>query len=580
MRSILRAMAFLKLRKKLLGLLVLASAAYGGCTYAFVFILREVLEITLESKDESALWRVAGLMALTALGAATFAYARTMLTKYLSYRVARDAQNKVMAHLVNLPISYFHGQRSGELIARMTSDANSLRRTVGMAADFIKNPIELVALVAAALSIDWKLALLGGVGFPLAIVPLIVLSRKMRKASRKSRKKVADLVSGMVQIFGGIRLVRAYGQERTEHDRFVKTNESRFRQQMKQARAKALSRGMVELLSFLGLVSVVVVGGLMIIRTGADAKNLYTLILALMVMYRPAKTLAKSNEEIQSTIPGAERIFELQDVRNDMPDAPDAVEVGGLEKAIEIRNLSFRYDEDVPVLRDINLRVEKGQTVALVGHSGAGKSTLLDLVCRFYDPQEGSVTLDGIDLRSIKLKTLLAQIAVVPQEPFLFNDTVKANILYGRPDASQEDVEAAARAAAVHDEIVALADGYDTVVGERGTLLSGGQRQRVSIARALLRNAPILVLDEATSSLDSESERLVQTAVERLLEGRTTLVIAHRLSTIKNADRIAVLVAGRIEETGSHAELLERSETYRRLWQMQGAGPAEPAEAE
>ncbi len=578
MRSLFRAMKFILPYKGRLVTVMAASLAHGGLWGAMIWLAGDAFEAALIKHERDKLWLLAGVFLAAAVAHAVFGYVGSYLSKFTANRVARDAQNKVMGHLLGLPISYFHTHRSGELLSRMSYDANALHKTVRLALDMVQGPLKLLAVAAVIFSKNWLLALLGFVGFPLAIGPLIILSRRMRKASRKSREKTADLSSIMVQIFGGIRLVRAYGQEGTEHGRFVDTNERAFAHQMRGARAKALGKSIVETLASLGLLAVLLVGGEMSLRGQFDAGDMISFMAALFAMYGPAKAITKANEEIQSTIPGAERIFELQDVRSDLSEAPDAVEVHGLEKTIEIRDLSFRYNQDVPVLRDINLRVEKGQTVALVGPTGAGKSTLLDLVCRFYDPQEGAVTIDGIDLRETKLKSLLAQIAIVPQEPFLFNDTVKANILYGKPDASQEDVEAAARAAAVHDEIVALSDGYDTVVGERGTMLSGGQRQRVSIARALLRNAPILVLDEATSSLDSESERLVQRAVERLLEGRTTLVIAHRLSTIRNADRIAVLVEGRIEETGTHAELLERSETYRRLWQMQGAGPAGPAE--
>jgi ATP-binding cassette, subfamily B, bacterial MsbA len=580
MRNVFRALVFLKGRKAQVFALLVAALAYGACSYIFIKVVKEFMDAALELKHKPLLWHVGALFVTVALGMTYFAYARTILSKYLAYRVARDAQNLIMGHLLTMPISYFHGKRSGELIARMTTDINSLRRAIGLATEFVKSPILLVWLVAAAFDINWQLALVGFVGFPLAIGPLIVLSRKMRKASRKSRQKIADLASSMVQMFGGIRLVRAYGQEAAEQARFIKTNESRFRQSMKKARAKALSRGTVELLSAMGLVAAFMLGGMMIINRTITPGEVTALLIALISMYRPAKALARSNEELQDAIPGAERVYELHDVRSDLPEAPDAVEVDGLIQSIEVRNVSFSYVEGTPVLEAVDLHVEKGQTVALVGPTGAGKSTLLDLVCRFYDPSDGVISIDGVDLRQVTIRSLLSQIAIVPQEPFLFNDTVKANILYGKPGASDEEIYAAARAAAIHDEILQLDNGYETIVGERGLRLSGGQRQRVSIARALLRNAPILILDEATSSLDSQSERLVQTAIERLLEGRTTLVIAHRLSTIKHADKIVVLVAGRIEETGTHQELLERSTTYRRLWEIQQAGPPPAPERE
>ncbi len=583
MRSLFRAFRYLRHYWARVAIMLVSTLIYSGTVALMAYLSGDLFKAVLtDAKDlgdpekQRRFAQVIFLCKVFAVAAvlrAFFGFARTYLTKYLSNRTARDAQNQVLGHLLSLPISYFDGKRSGELLSRMTHDAYAMRKTVRLAINMFQAPITLLALAGNMFYKKWDLALLGFVGFPLAILPLLMLSRKMRKASKHSRKKVANLTSHMVQLFGGMRLVRAYSQEDTEEGRFIGTNEKVFKHQMKGARAKAIGRPVVEILASLGIASVMIVGGYMNIVSGTlDASVIATFVVSLMAMYGPAKMLTKANEEIQHTIPGVDRLFALLDVRSDLPEEPDASEVVGLNESIEVRNVNFSYVEGTPVLRDVDLRVEKGQTVALVGPTGAGKSTLLDLVCRFYDPVEGAITIDDVDLRQLKIRSLLAQIAIVPQEPFLFNDTVKANILYGKPGASDEEVQAAAEAAAIHGEILQLDNGYETVVGERGTRLSGGQRQRVSIARALLRNAPILVLDEATSSLDSESERLVQRAVERLLEGRTTLVIAHRLSTVRHADRIVVLVDGRVEQTGAHDELLESSATYRRLWEMQQAG--------
>jgi subfamily B ATP-binding cassette protein MsbA len=573
-RSLLRALGFALPYKGFLVALALASAAYASTNALFVLLTRDAFEAALLTKDQTGLWTIVILFAVVVVARGYFAYAQAYLSGYLANRVAREAQNHVMGKLVSLPLSYFHGQRTGELISRMTSDAGSLSRSVNLATELVKEPITLIAVAAMILNLKWQLALLGFVGFPLAVWPMVVLSRKIHRASQKTREKTADISSLMVQIFGGMRLVRAYGQERTEHGRFVDTNEAIFKQQMRSTRAQALGRPLVEILSSIGVAAVVLVGGGLVFSGAILAQDVVAFLVALGLMYGPAKALTRANEEIQASIPGANRLFELADARNDMPEAPDAVEIQGLREGLEFRNVTFSYVPGTPVLRAISLRIPAGRTVALVGPTGAGKSTLADLACRFYDPQEGAVTIDGLDLRRVRLRSLLDQIAIVPQEPFLFNDTIRANILYGRLGAGREEVEAAARAAAIHDEIAAMPEGYDTRVGERGTRLSGGQRQRVSIARALLRNAPILILDEATSSLDSQSEHLVQQAVDRLLAGRTTLVIAHRLSTIRNADSIAVLVDGRIEDSGTHDELLARSGTYRRLWEMQQAAPA------
>jgi subfamily B ATP-binding cassette protein MsbA len=522
------------------------------------------------------LWIIGGLLMLVAFSRGLLSYVQAYLASYLANRVTRTAQNRVMERLVFMPLSFFNSQRTGELLSRMGLDASALRKTVKLAADVVKEPLILLGAIGVVFYMNWRLALIGFIGFPLALWPMIVLSRKMRKASRRSREKAADLSSLMLQIFGGIRLVRAYGQEKAEHSRYFKNNQELFRQEMKATRARALTRPVVEVLSSLGLAAAVVAGGMMIINGSVEPSDIVAFLAALISMYSPAKALAKDNEDIQEVIPGAERFFHLVDAPNDMVDAPDAVDAPPAFQAVAVKGLTFSYVPEAPVLRDISLSIRAGETVALVGPTGAGKSTLADLVCRFYDPQKGSVEMDGIDLRRFRQRSYYNKLAIVPQEPFLFNDTIRANILYGKPGASEAEIEAAARAAAIHDEILALPQGYDTVVGERGTKLSGGQRQRVSIARALLRNAPILILDEATSSLDSASEQLVQQAIERLLAGRTTLVIAHRFSTIRHADKIVVLVDGCIEDAGRHDELLARSPTYRRLWEMQASGPDGP----
>ena len=579
MRNLLRAMKFLLPVKWHILALMLISILYAGTQAGGLGLVKGGLDAALEKGSLSSLLLIGAMLVGLAAARAAFGFGQAYMSNYLSNRVARNAQNQVMGHVLSLPLSYFHAERTGEITSRMWYDGQALRRTVRLATSAIKEPITLLSLIGYVVWMHWQLALIGSVGFFVAIWPLQVLSRKMRRASRKGRRRAADMSSLMLQFIGGIRLVHAYGQEQTEHQRYVKANQAMFRQGMKAARARAMSRAVVEVLSTVGLAAVVVMGGYMVISHFLTAPELLTFMAALIMMYGPAKALAKSNEQVQEVIPGAERFFELLDTPNTMPDDPKALPAPETFKAIEIRNLTFSYVPDTPVLRDINLRIRAGETVALVGHTGAGKSTLADLVCRFYDPQEGAIEIDGVDLRKIRTRSLLDKIAIVPQEPFLFNDTIRANILYGKPDAELEEVEEAARAAAVHDEIAAMPDGYETVVGERGTKLSGGQRQRISIARALLRNAPILMLDEATSSLDTASERLVQAAIERLLQNRTTLVIAHRLSTIRNADKIVVLVEGRIESIGPHEQLMVTSPTYANLWEMQQAeAPSAPDE--
>jgi ATP-binding cassette, subfamily B, bacterial MsbA len=579
-KSLWRALAFVKPYWSRVAILLLSSLLHGGLWGAMIWLTGETFQECLVNKNGDKLWLLGGILLCVALGHALFGYIGSYLSKYCANRVTRDAQNKVMGHILTMPLSFFDGQRSGELMSRMGLDAGALRKTIRLVMDVVQAPLKLLAIAGVIFYKNWMLATVAFIGLPLAIGPLVFLSKRMRKASRKSREKAADLSSLMVQIFGGFRLVKAYGQEPTEHQRYVTTNERSFSHQMRGARAKALGKAIVESLASFGLIGVLLVGGEMAMRGKLTAGDVVTFLAGLFAMYGPIRAVVKANEEIQETIPGADRLFELNDVRDDMPDSPNAVELQSLQRDICLKDVSFQYCDNTPVLSNINLSIEKGQTVALVGPTGAGKSTLLDLICRFYNPQNGSISIDGIDLREVKHRSLLEKIAIVPQEPFLFNDTVGANILYGRPEASEQEVIEAAQAAAVHEEILEFNDGYKTVVGERGNRLSGGQRQRISIARALLRNSPILVLDEATSSLDSKSEALVQQAIGHLLEGRTTLVIAHRLSTIINADKIVVLVNGRIEAIGPHQELLETSATYEHLWQLQQADTARTAEEE
>jgi subfamily B ATP-binding cassette protein MsbA len=406
------------------------------------------------------------------------------------------------------------------------------------------------------------------------------LSRRLRRYSRRGQESLGTLTALLQETIQGNRIVKAFGMEDYERRRFEAENHHLFGLYMKATRARATIQPIMEMLGAIGVAGVLWYGGYSVIHGLRSQGDFFGFLAALVLVYDPFKGLARANGQIQQGLASAERIFELLDEPTDVVERNAAVELPAFHDAIGFEGVTFRYPPRAgddggavePALRDVDLVLRRGEVVALVGTSGGGKSTLADLIPRFYDPTAGRITFDGIDIREVTLASLRRQVGIVTQFTFLFNDTIRANVAYGSAEPSPEAVEAACRAAHAHEFITALPQGYETIVGELGVTLSGGQRQRIAIARALLKNAPILILDEATSALDSESERLVQDAIEKLMEGRTALVIAHRLATVRRADRIAVLADGRIVELGTHEELLERGDVYRRLHDQQSLG--------
>jgi subfamily B ATP-binding cassette protein MsbA len=429
--------------------------------------------------------------------------------------------------------------------------------------------MRLLCGLGLAFYFTWKLSLFTFVLFPIVIIPVLIFGRKIKKYGSKSLMHLGELTDAMREMFSGIRIVKAFKMEDEEIVEFKYLNSRFFRRMMQTVKAKALNTSTTEFIYSLGLAAIVIVGGYVITTNKISPGSLGGFVTVTAFLILPSvKKLAKSYAKLQESLAGASRVFELLDQHPSIIDNPDAIELERIEKNVSFKNVNFAYDT-IPVLKDINLTVENGQMIAIVGESGSGKSTMLDLVPRFYDPLSGTIEIDGTDIRLIKRDSLLDQIAIVSQQTFLFNRSFKDNILCGRRDASLEEIEDAAKAANIHKFITGLPDGYDALVGEQGVKLSGGQRQRVTIARAILKNAPILILDEATSSLDSESEMLVQEALDHLMEGKTTFVIAHRLSTIRHADRIVVLKNGYLVETGTHDELIEKEGEYKKLYRIQ-----------
>ena len=548
---------------------MLCMVTAGALQSSLALLVKPILDDIFLGKNPQALrWMPLAVIGIFGLKGVCN-YGQTILMSFIGLRIVADLRNRLYEQIQKQSLAFFTRHPTGILMSRITNDVISIQSASSEAVtSLIKDTVTLISLICVIFYTDWKLAIIAVIVFPLTIYPISQFGKRMRKVTTSTQITMGTLSSLLQETISGTRIVKAFCMEKYENKRFAAENDRLFKLNMKTVSINAISSPLMEFLGGIGIAAIIFYGGYNVVQGNSTPGTFFSFLTALLMLYEPVKRLTNVNNTIQQGIAGADRVFTIIDLVPDIGDKQNAISLPPITRGIEIENVTFCY-ERTPVLRNINLSIRAGEVVAFVGMSGGGKTSLVNLIPRFYDVTNGRIRIDGHDIREVSLQSLRSQIAIVTQQTILFNDTVRNNIAYGDINRTENDIINAARAANAHNFIMKLPQGYDTNIGELGTKLSGGEKQRISIARALLKNAPILILDEATSSLDTEAEIEVQEALDNLMKGRTTLIIAHRLSTIRNADRIVALVHGRIVEEGNHEALLAKKGEYFRLYNLQ-----------
>ncbi|MBL0702258.1 MAG: ATP-binding cassette domain-containing protein [Desulfosarcina sp.] len=541
----------------------------AGATSSIPFLIKPVVDDIFINKDAGMLKLIplAVILVYFILGAAM--YGQEYFMSYVGQDIIRRLRNSIYSKISGLPISFFHKETTGVLMSRITNDVNIIKAMVSTAVTgALRDVFTVIGLTAVIFYRDWEMATFAIIVIPIAFFPIVKIGKRVRKISTGTQEAVGELNAFLHETFTGNIIVKAFGMEAYENSRFMAMTKALFRLELKSVKAKELTSPVMEFLGGLGVAFVIWYGGSQVIAGASTPGTFFSFMGAVLMLYGPVKKLSKLNNVVQTGLAGADRVFEIIEKKTDIKEIANPVIIKPGAHTVSFKDVSFKYG-DVTALKNINLTASAGEVIALVGMSGGGKTSLVNLIPRFYDVWKGALLIDGIDIRNASIASLRKQIAIVTQSPILFNDTIRNNIAYGNQKALEKDIEKAAKAAYAYDFIQRLPKTINTSIGELGNRLSGGERQRICIARALVKDAPILILDEATSSLDTESEMLVQKALENLMKGRTTFVIAHRLSTISYADRIVVIVGGQIVEEGTHKELFAKQGEYYKLYQMQ-----------
>lgn len=555
--------------KWLMFLAITASIITASTNGALAVAVKYVFDDMFKPNDYTYLYILPIVVVVIYVAKSGFLFMQGFLMSYIGNKVIEKLRNETFEKMVRLPVKYYSNQSTGVLMSRITNDINLVQSSIPTIISMFRAVLTMVGLIGVIFYMNYQLALIALVLYPIFIFPLSIISKKLRKYSHLGQERMGTLTSVLQESFSGIRVVKAFVAEEKEVDRFEKANAQTIKYANKSVLAGNLASPLTEALGSFGIGAVLLMGGYQVISGTSTTGTFIAFLAALVQIYEPVKLFANSNNALQASIAASDRVFSMFDEEDEVIENKGTITCNAEGKDIEFKNVSFKYDNDIYALKDVSFKVKAGSTIAFVGPSGAGKTTMAHLIPRFYDVTDGAILIGGVDIKEYDLYSLRHNIATVSQDAFLFNDTIRNNISYSKANATDEEIKKAARAAYADEFIESFPEKYDTLCGERGVKLSGGQKQRVTIARALLKNPPILILDEATSALDTESERVVQKALDNLMQGRTSFVVAHRLSTILNADMIVVFNKGGIEAIGRHEEILVSSPTYKKLYEMQ-----------